>query len=486
VLESEVLEIKGWCKDERQLTEKISDVAVCLANAHGGILVIGIEDGDIGKSKFSRCPHSNASIEWITQRIHDTTVPPVEISVYDASDVLREITQVTSANCFTVHISQTRRVGGHQTIGGLSRKRSGRECKPYYFAEDDRTKAPIPAAAISDLSLASIQWGIEQHAKKFGTPITYWESPVDFLTHTGLLETFLPDEEQVPQLRVSVAALLLFGEEQSVHRHFPASEVIVVAADREGRLRTNIVETYRTLCVSRSSLLPSLCPGVPIKSIRELVVNALIQRSYRESCPIVVRVRSNEVEIESPGPLPAGLSPDSLIRCIPVYRNFLLAEGARYLGLCDKIGRGIDDVYEQVLAQGFGFPVFQSDDNHFSVRLPLEASKEFQHFVVKRSQALSQLDEIIVLRYLYDREVAPLRDLCQVMQRSPQFAYKILTEMTRELMIEPIDSKCPDWRLTPTVRSDIEHIFQVDQYDLEFDRLFGEDGSPGAPPPRLR
>jgi ATP-dependent DNA helicase RecG len=289
----------------------------------------------------------------------------------------------------------------------------------------------------------------------------------------------LPDEEQFPQIRVSVAALLLFGEEQSVHRHFPTFEVIVVAPDRERRLRSNIVDTYRTLCASRNSLLPSLCPAVPIKSIRELVVNALIHRSYREPCPIVVRVRSNEVEIESPGSLPAGLSSDSLIRCIPVYRNFLLAEGARYLGLCDKIGRGIDDVYEQVLAHGLGFPVFHSDDNHSSVRLPLEASKEFQHFLVKRSQALSQLDEIIVLRYLFDHEVAAFRDLCQVMQRSPQFAHKILSEMTRKLMIEPLDSKGPDWRLTPTVRNDIEQIFRTDQYDFKL-TIYSANGSPAA------
>lgn len=474
VLESEVLEIKGWCRDEKQLTEKISDVAVCLANAHGGILLIGVEDGDIGKCKFSKCPHSNATVEWITQRIHDTTVPPVEVSVYDASPLLQEVTQVTHVNCFTAHISQTRRVGGHQTVAGLSRKRSGRECKPYYQAEDDRTKAPVPSASLSDLSMASIQWGIEQHAKKFGTSAGYWESPVDFLLHIGLLENFLPDEEQVPQLRVSAAAVLLFGQEHSIHHHFPSSEVVVVAPDKDRRFRSNIVEMYKALCGSRNSILPSLCPSVPLKSVRELVVNALIHRSYRETCPIVVRAKQNDLEIESPGSLPAGLSPDSLIRCIPVYRNFLLAEGTRYLGLCDKIGRGIDEVYEQILVHGFGFPVFHSDDNHFSVRLPLEASEEFKQFVLKRSQALTQLDEIIALRYLYDHEVAPFRDLCQAMQRSPQFAHKILSEMTRKLMIEPVDSKSPDWRLTPTLRDDIQHIFQADQYDFEFKNLFGE------------
>ena len=60
------------------------------------------------------------------------------------------------------------------------------------------------------------------------------------------------------------------------------------------------------------------------------------------------------------------------------------------------------------------------------------------------------------------------------MQRSSQFGHKVLSEMTRKLMIEPVDGKGPDWRLTPTLRSDIDHIHQEDQYDLGFADFFGE------------
>jgi hypothetical protein len=48
-------------------------------------------------------------------------------------------------------------------------------------------------------------------------------------------------------------------------------------------------------------------------------------------------------EIKSPGELLTGLSVNNLIHGVPVYRNLLLADGARFVGLCDKIGQGILD-----------------------------------------------------------------------------------------------------------------------------------------------
>jgi predicted HTH transcriptional regulator len=45
-------------------------------------------------------------------------------------------------------------------------------------------------------------------------------------------------------------------------------------------------------------------------------------------------------EIKSPGELLTGLSVNNLIHGVPVYRSLLLADAARFVGLCDKIGAG--------------------------------------------------------------------------------------------------------------------------------------------------
>jgi ATP-dependent DNA helicase RecG len=475
VLESETLEVKGWCASEKQLSEKASDSSACLANAHGGIVLLGIEDKDRGARKFSTCPYRDVTPEWIAQRIQDGTVPPVEMRVVDASGLLQEASGNANVNCFAVLVAKSRRIGGHQTVGGLSRIRTGKDCRPYYVAaEDDRTKAPVDSADARALSFGSIAWGIEQHKKKFGLQGEQWESEIGFLAHIGLLESRSPCANAPAQQCVTLAGLLLFGTERALQQICPGLETIVISPMGEKRLRTNIVESFRQLCGSRGAILNSLCPAIPDRCIKEILMNCFVHRDYRVHSPIVIRATQQSLEFESPGGLCTGLSSESLLYCTPVYRNFLLAEGARYLGLCDKVGRGIDAIYESVLNEGFGFPVFENGENHFTARLSLAGSREFQEFLKRRAQSLSQLDEIIVVRFLFDRESATFRELCAVMQRGNPFAHRILSEMARKSMIESDSSLNLEWRLSPIVRSDIQNIFRIDQYDLGFTDLFGE------------
>jgi len=205
VIESEKLEIKNWCTNEKHLGDKASESSACLANAHGGIVLLGIEDDDIGRRKFSKCPYPNVTTEWIVQRIQDSTVPPVQISVMDASSLLQEISPTSGVNCFAVFVSKTRKIGGHQTVGGNSKIRSGKDCRPYYVAaEDDRSKAPVVFATKEDLSLSSINWGMQKHKKKFEMTKDTWESEFDFLVHIGLLEEDVDDGDSALNYRITL------------------------------------------------------------------------------------------------------------------------------------------------------------------------------------------------------------------------------------------------------------------------------------------
>jgi hypothetical protein len=440
-----------------------------------GIVLLGIEEGDIGGRKFSKCPYPNATPEWIVQRIQDGTVPPVDVTVVDASLILQEAIGSSSLSCFAIFVPKSRRVGGHQTVGGVSRIRSGKDCRPYYVAaEDDRSKAPVAFANVKALSIPSITWGIQQHKKKFGLTGEEWETQTDFLTHIGLLELRPDDADACAGTRIALAGLLLFGTEEALKHHCPGLETIVITPMGERRLSTNVIETYRHLCGSRTSILPSMCPEIPERCIKEILMNSFVHRDYRTNSPIVIRVTDSTLEFESPGALCTSLSSESLLYCTPVYRNFLLAEGARYLGLCDKVGRGIDAVYQSVLEQGLGFPVFESGENHFTARIFVSGNRNFREFLNRRSQALNQLDEIIVLRFLFDRGSASFRELCAVMQRGHPFGHKILAEMAQKMMIESSSSLNLEWRLSPIVRSDIESVFREDQYRIEFENLFGE------------
>jgi ATP-dependent DNA helicase RecG len=472
-VESEQLEIKNWCKDEKQLAHKIAEEVACLANASGGILIFGVEPDEKKPTKFSACPYRDVNVSWIQQRIRELTLPPVDATARDITGILRDVTGDSGANAFAVLVPKSKRLSGHITAGGLSKIRIGKECKPYYSVEEDFTKAVDPSATVSNLSLESIQWGIERHQSKFKVPAGTFAGHTDFLLQTGLIERYTPHDQCDPSYRLPLAAILLFGKQSALG--ILAFETIVSTEHQNSRFRKNIVETYKELCGSAHALLPNLCPRIPLRTIQELFMNACIHRSYRTNGPIIVRVSASAIEVESPGELPLGVHTDNLIHCVPVYRNFLLAEGARHLGLCDKIGQGIDLVYTMVLENGFGFPSFESRDNRVTARVPMGDCPEFREFVKKRAQALNQLDELMVLRLLWDKQQASSRELYSLMQRGSMFGEEVLDRMFKKTMIEPMDGTRAVWCLSEVLRRDIRTIFQADQMSFGID-LFG-DGS---------
>jgi ATP-dependent DNA helicase RecG len=476
VVESETIEIKSWCRDGKQLAEKASESSACLANSHGGVVLLGIEDDDRGHGKFSKCKYSNVTCDWIVQRIQDSTVPPVEIKVVDASQLLQETTGVVGANCFAIFLSRSKRIGGHQTISGHSKIRSGKDCRPYYSAVvDDRSKVPVIGASVCDLSKPSIVWGMQQHKKKFNIASSLGENDIDFLAQIGLLELNPEEENSISIYQISLAGLLLFGTVDALKRYCPGLETIIETPLETKRITNNIVETYKQLCGSSSSLLPSLCPYIPDRCIKEILMNSFVHRDYRNYSPIIIRVSEQSLEFESPGSLCSGLSVESLLYCTPVYRNFLVAEGSRYLGLCDKVGQGINLVYQSVLQKGLGFPIFENGENHFTTRISVIHNGEFQEFLKRRVQSLTQLDEIIVLRFLLDRGTASFRELCAVMQRGTQAAHKILTEMKGKNMIESNSALNTEWKLSQILQNDIQNIFRDDQFSFGFGNLYGDN-----------
>lgn len=47
-LESKVLEFKSWCKNLKDPSYEIAEAAVCLSNAEGGLVIIGVDDKKAG------------------------------------------------------------------------------------------------------------------------------------------------------------------------------------------------------------------------------------------------------------------------------------------------------------------------------------------------------------------------------------------------------------------------------------------------------
>jgi predicted HTH transcriptional regulator len=178
------------------------------------------------------------------------------------------------------------------------------------------------------------------------------------------------------------------------------------------------------------------------------------------------------LEIKSPGELLGSVSVTNLINCVPAYRNFLLAEGSRLSALSDKIGNGIDLVYEGVLHQGLDFPQFESAHGQFIARISLAGNAHFRAFMRKFAQALGELEEVIALRLLWSREFASVEELAAAMQRPVTRARHTLGELLRKGMATE-GPNSTTFQLAQVVRKDIENIFG-EQLSFEQRTLWGE------------
>ncbi len=78
-LESQTLEIKRWCKDEKELSQKIAEAAVCLSNTEGGLLIVGVDGRGTGTGAIRPCPHASVSTNWVRSRIRELTKPAVKM-----------------------------------------------------------------------------------------------------------------------------------------------------------------------------------------------------------------------------------------------------------------------------------------------------------------------------------------------------------------------------------------------------------------------
>jgi len=94
-------------------------------------------------------------------------------------------------------------------------------------------------------------------------------------------------------------------------------------------------------------------PDYPVEALKQLIRNALLHRTYDSSTmPVKVYWYSNRIEIMNPGGLFGEVNPDTIWRNVTAYRNPLLAEGLKSLGVVERFGYGLMLARRAVQANG--------------------------------------------------------------------------------------------------------------------------------------
>jgi ATP-dependent DNA helicase RecG len=143
-------------------------------------------------------------------------------------------------------------------------------------------------------------------------------------------------------------------------------------------------------------------PDLSWEVSREAVLNAMTHRDYFIRQSIQVGLRRDRLEIISPGGFVGGVTPANILRHAPVHRNELLARVFQTIGLVNRVGLGVDRIYEGLLELGKDLPHYSSDESHVQLTILLESHPEFALFVREERQKGRELivDDLILLRKL--------------------------------------------------------------------------------------
>lgn len=150
-------------------------------------------------------------------------------------------------------------------------------------------------------------------------------------------------------------------------------------------------------------------PAFDPRVVRELVVNALVHRSYAQRGGVEVRIYADRLEVESPGRLPPKVSRITLMRARRP-RNERLARLFVDLGLMEGTGVGVDVVFERQLTAGRVAPVFAELDDSVRVTVHREiVYPAIRHFLaeVERHHPLTLRERLVLVYVCHGHDVIP-------------------------------------------------------------------------------
>lgn len=377
-------------KSSRTTPAKLAPHLVALANADGGVLVVGLCDGQV--EGLGQTPLSNYQ-----QTPIDYTVPPVR-AAFEVLDCRKA--DGTATQILVVRVEPSERV--HELKNGESYLRIGDESRKLSFAqrqelEYDKGQSVYDGTAIEAGVQDLDHVLIDSYKRAMGLAL-----PTERLLQARSLLT--------PRDKMTNAAVLLFGA--TPQRWFPQAYVRVMKFlevergtgknlnldDREdhrieGPIPRVIQEASRVI----DRLLPAKRvlgpegtfeprPIVPRDAWLEGLVNAVVHRSYSLGGDHVrVEIYPNRIEIESPGRFPGLADPRKPQEISRFARNPRIARVCCDLRIGQELGEGIKRIFEEMRSRGLTDPVYTEHGG--SVKLVLASIPRLESSIAERLPA---------------------------------------------------------------------------------------------------
>jgi ATP-dependent DNA helicase RecG len=448
--ESLTVEFKS---DRARLSDReLVEAVVCLANAEGGELWLGVEDD--GTPTGLHVEHQNLS--GLGGLVAARTSPSVMVTV----------TPVHLGGVAVAHIAVSKAGSEVGTTGGVYLRRRIKhdgtpECTPMlphdrasraaHFGLADASAQPVAGATLADLDPLERE-RLRQSVQQYGGDRVLLELDDEALDGALSLTARQADGSRVPTL----TGLLLVGREQALRDLVPTHEFAFQVLAREAVgfnefrrfpllkaldwLETNF-RPYNPEREIQVGLFRVPVPRVDLGAFREAVANALVHRDYHRLGAVHVRLDDEGLTISNPGGLVDGVTLANLLTTEPRPRNRALADAMKRVGVVERSGRGVDKIYRGMLRFGRPEPDYRrTDAQNVVLRLAtVDADEAFLKVVVgeegRRGTALP-IDSLIALAALRELKRLTTDELALHIQRDPSQAKRTLEALLEAGLVQ--------------------------------------------------
>jgi ATP-dependent DNA helicase RecG len=302
------------------------------------------------------------------------------------------------------------------------------------FRDLDHSAMDVRGATADDLDpveIARLRRSIEGNAGRSDSGLLAL-SDLDLLKALGLVA----GGDAITSVRL--AGLLLVGKEASLARLVPTHEVAFQALAGT-RAEVNVftraplircVEDIEARFDARNRATEVdvgfrrvLVPDVSPTGFREAFLNALVHRDYARKGTVKIQWRADGLEIANPGGFVEGVHAGALLTTGAVPRNQALASAMHRIGLAERLGRGINAIFEGQLRFGRPAPDYsRSNDLAVSVFLPGgSANLAFTRFVLEREADATRppltVEDLLTLHVVQRDRRTSAEDVAVVLQR---------------------------------------------------------------------
>lgn len=377
-LEGQLLDRKSL----RAVTGKTADWGelakdcVAFANALGGRLLIGIEDGEALPPAAQSIPADLP--DTLRRRLAELTVNVSvrpELRLADNGGAFIELTVERSASVASTSDGRyfIRIADGSKPVLGdeVMRLASERSALPWETlvtlgvarsqADPAKRAALVAGIRASDRVKASVKEKSDDELLDH-----YLLAQGALLTHLGVLCI----GRQMDRARLGTAPVIQFikrdAQENKVNKlawddHTLSPMELVDAVWRD-------VPDFREFYEVADGLFRTQVAAFDERVIRELLINALVHRPYTQRGDLYLNLHPDRLEIVNPGLLPLGVTPGNVLHA-SVRRNEHLARLCHDLKLMEREGSGFDAIYDVLLSQGRPAPLVEEGPDWVRVTL---------------------------------------------------------------------------------------------------------------------